>query len=56
LGSPEPHGQAEAASQKKIVTIDGEKAAKHTTGIQMPDDVIFQHRYHPMPEGKESFL
>jgi hypothetical protein len=56
LGFREPHGQAEAASQKKIVTIEGEKAAKHTTARQMPGDVIFQHRYHPLPDGKESIL
>jgi hypothetical protein len=41
---------------EKIVIIEGDKAADHTTASKMPGDVIFPHRYHPLPEGKEFFL
>jgi hypothetical protein len=41
---------------EKVVIIEGEKAAIPTTGRKMPGIVIFPHRYHPMPEGKEFFL
>jgi hypothetical protein len=52
---PEPHGQAETAS-RKIVPIEGEKAADHTTGRRMPSSVLSPHRYHPAAEEKEVFL
>jgi hypothetical protein len=42
--------------KKTIVTIEGEKAAAHTTECRKRGSVLFQHRYHPEAEEREAFL